>query len=119
MATVLIVDDNAELAQNLGEVLELDGVRVRLAHSGEEAMRVLEADEFQGVVTDVRMPGCDGVALLRYVKHRKPQVPVVIITAYAHERTLEDAVRAGASTVLAKPLDIDRFRTTVATLMIN
>jgi two-component system, response regulator PdtaR len=102
---VLIVDDNVDLAENLAEILSDEGFACRVADSGEAALACLSEQTFDLVVTDMKMQHMDGLALLREINQRWPQTPVVIMTAYARDRQVDDARREGAIEILAKPLD--------------
>lgn len=107
--SVLVVDDNADLADNLGELLELGGADVTVTYSAEAALDVLERRAFGLVVTDMRMPGMSGLDLLRRVREAQPGVSVLIVTAYAQDAQLDQARAAGALDILAKPVDLERF----------
>lgn len=103
---VLIVDDNVELAENLVEILEDEGLACTTAESAERALELMQSTTFSLVISDIRMAGMSGVDLLREVGLRWPETPVVLMTAYARDRVVEDAQRHGAIDVLRKPLDM-------------
>ncbi len=111
--TVLLVDDNVDLAENLRELLEDEGLTVRVAISGTDALAALDELRPDLVVTDMRMPGASGIDVLRRVRARWPEVPVVLITAWSHDRMLDEARRDGALAVLPKPLDLGHLWTVV------
>ena len=104
---VLIIDDNLEMATNLQEILEDEGVRVAVAQDGPEALSKLDENGFDLVITDIRMPGMSGIDVLKTVHQRWPRLPVIVMTAYSADATLDEAYTAGALDVLAKPVDID------------
>lgn len=104
--SVLIVDDNVDLAENICEILEEEGLEAVMAESAEQALRLMEDTSFSLVISDIRMAGMTGVELLRRVSTRWPETPVVLMTAYARDRTVQDARREGAVEVLRKPLDV-------------
>jgi two-component system response regulator HydG len=105
--TVLIIDDNMEMASNLQEILEDEGVRVEIARDGFEALDKLDTDGFELVITDIRMPGMNGVEVLKAVHERWPRLPVIVMTAYSADAIMEEAYTAGALDVLSKPVDIE------------
>jgi DNA-binding NtrC family response regulator len=105
--SVLIIDDNLEMAANLQEILEDEGVRVAVAQDGYQALSKLDENGFDLVITDIRMPGMSGIEVLKTVHQRWPRLPVIVMTAYSAEATLDEAYTAGALDVLAKPVDID------------
>lgn len=104
---VLIIDDNMDMAANLQEILEDEGVRVEIARDGYEALDKLGAGGFDLVITDVRMPGMNGVEVLKAVHERWPRLPVIVMTAYSADAILEEAYTAGALDVLSKPVNIE------------
>lgn len=81
---VLVVDDEEGIRLLYKEELEEEGYDVELASSGEEALERLEADHIDLVLLDIKMPGMDGIEVLRKVKERWRELPVILCTAYAH-----------------------------------
>jgi CheY-like chemotaxis protein len=107
---VLIVDDNEPLAENLLEILEDEGMKGQICTNGEEALsRLREDSEFDLVITDFRMPGMTGLALLRHIKDAWPHVPVILLSAYLAGDSAESARSAGALDVMRKPEDLLRL----------
>jgi DNA-binding NtrC family response regulator len=102
---VLIVDDNKDLCDMLMDIMELEGFRVTLAHDGFQALNLAEKETFDIVLMDVKMPGMDGVDTYKKFKEIAPQTPVIIITAFALEDRIKEALRQGAFAALNKPLD--------------
>ena len=80
---VLVVDDEPIARQNLAHALERDGITADVAADGEEALALLAQTAYPLVLTDLRMPGMDGLSLLREVRQRLPQTEVIVITAHA------------------------------------
>jgi two-component system response regulator AtoC len=105
MARVLLVDDEPGVLFTLTEVLEERGDEVVTASSGQVALELLEGVE--AVVTDLAMPGMDGLKLLGALHERDPALPVIVLTAHGSERTAVSAMKAGAHDYLLKPFDID------------
>jgi DNA-binding NtrC family response regulator len=105
--SILVIDDNADLAENIGEILEDLGVEVHLADNAELALARFDERQWSLVVTDVRMPGIDGLELLSRIKDRSPGTPVLVMTAYADLHTITRAHDSGALAVVNKPLDLD------------
>ena len=103
-AKVLVVDDEAVVRESY--LRTLDGVRynVRAAMNGKEALRMMEAEHFDVILLDIRMPEMDGIEVLREIKKRWPECEVVIITGYPSIETAKEAVRLGAYNYLAKPV---------------
>jgi DNA-binding NtrC family response regulator len=106
---VLVVDDNIALAENIKEILEEDGALAEVACDGPDAISRLEESTFDLVITDVRMPGMDGIDVLRTINRRWPGLPVIVMTAYSSDDALDTAYSLGALSVLFKPLKIDHI----------
>jgi DNA-binding NtrC family response regulator len=107
---VLIVDDDETVRASLGDALASAGVRVSVAAGGQEALDRMAADPVDLLLTDVRMPGVDGLELLRRVRIRAPGVDVVLMTAYDDAGVAIAAAREGARACLGKPLDLCDLR---------
>ncbi len=106
---VLVVDDDAGVRYTLREILETEGLAVEEAADGADALSRFEAHPAPLVVTDLRMPGMDGMALLRALVAR-PQPPrVVVITAHGSERQAVEAMKAGAHDYFRKPFETDEL----------
>ena len=108
-ARVLIVDDDASIRETLELHFRGAGHEVATASSAEEALARLATADPMLVITDVRMGGMDGIALLETMRARRPDVDVVVITAFEDMRTAIGAMKAGAYDYLVKPLDLDRI----------
>gem|GEM_PF-281813 len=110
---VLIVDDEVPLLKNLRRYLHSFGDRFRVltATSAEEGLAILDREEGVDVlVTDVRLPGIDGIELVRHVKADRPELPIVVMSAYGTAALRRKAKAAGALTFLEKPVDLEDLR---------
>lgn len=107
MSTVLLVDDDAGVRFALTEVLCDRGYRVIGASSGAEALASLDGVDV--VVTDLSMPGMDGLELLSRIAARAPALPVILLTAHGSENMVRIASSHGACGCLSKPFDIDEI----------
>jgi len=105
---VLIVDDDIGFRETLADILGEKGCQVSMAQDGLQALRMIERETFDVVLMDVRMPMMDGVETYKAVKKRHPQLPVIMITAYAADEHVNESLREGAYGVIYKPLDIER-----------
>jgi DNA-binding NtrC family response regulator len=101
---VLLVDDDPTVLSSLGEALGDFGVEVHTADSAEDALSRLDALAPDIVISDIRMPGMDGIGLLQVVRERAPGVDVVLMTAYDDMPTVVRAMREGAFDFLVKPI---------------
>jgi CheY-like chemotaxis protein len=102
----LVVDDDRTLARTLADILELSGWNVTQANSGTEAVNVAARQPFDVVLMDVKMPGMDGVDAFKAMKATRPDIRVILMTAYAAEERLGEARREGVLRVLSKPVDV-------------
>ncbi|MGO4735796.1 sigma-54-dependent transcriptional regulator [Bosea sp. 2KB_26] len=105
--SILVVDDEARLADVLAAALEDLGYRATAVENAREALSSLEQERFDLVLTDLRLPGMDGRALLQEVRKRWPEVPVVVITAFATVRDAVELVKEGAFDYIAKPFEME------------
>ena len=100
---LLVVDDERNMRLSLEAIMTEEGYEMRPAVSAEEALRMLEQEEFFMVITDARLTGMNGYDLLAKVKARWPDLPILMITAYATPKLAVGAIKAGAMDYLAKP----------------
>lgn len=114
MSRLLVVDDEEGVLFTLVANLELEGFEVASASNALEALAMLETTRFDLVLSDVRMPGMNGVEMFRRIRASKLDVPVVLMTGFALEAQLDTAMREGAFAVLPKLLPVDRLLTIVA-----
>jgi two-component system, NtrC family, response regulator HydG len=117
MARILIVDDEPKLGKLLIELLDGQGHDLVRAAGGTEAVLRLREQPFDLVVTDLRMPGVDGMAVLREVRERTPQADVILMTAHATTENAVEAMRQGAADYLIKPFASDEFRIRIARVL--
>jgi heterodisulfide reductase subunit A2 len=104
---VLVVDDELVVRDSIKEWLADEGFTVATAESGKEALEQLSAREFNLMLLDVKMPGMDGVEVIRRAKEMRPELPVVMMTAYATVENAVEAMKIGAMDYLMKPFDIE------------
>jgi DNA-binding NtrC family response regulator len=103
----LVADDDALSREFLAEALESSGYSVRAVADGAAALAALKADDYDLVVTDLRMPGCDGIEVLRASRQASPARPVVVLTAFGAIETAVEAMREGAADFVLKPISPD------------
>ncbi|MBW2208617.1 MAG: response regulator, partial [Deltaproteobacteria bacterium] len=104
---ILIVDDELVVRDSLKEWLEDEGFRVDMVESGTEALERLAEESFHLMLLDIKMPGMDGVEVLKRAREIHPELPVVMMTAYATVETAVEAMKIGAMDYLMKPFDPD------------
>jgi DNA-binding NtrC family response regulator len=117
LGRILVVDDEESMCQYLSILLAREGYEVVTVNSGAAALRSLEEAPCDVVLTDIQMPGMDGIQLLKGVRAVDPQTPVIIMTAYASEQTAIDAVNLGAFSYLQKHCKNDDIKIAVRNAM--
>jgi two-component system response regulator AtoC len=110
---VMVVDDDAETLALMREIVAKEGFEVETAEDAETALRRLEQWQPELLITDIHMPGMDGLALLAAVREKEPDIPVVLLTAYGSLKTAVDAIKAGAFDYLSKPFVVEDIRLVV------
>ena len=110
MKRLLIVEDKESLALMLKEAVESDGLEADLAATGKAAIdRVASGRRYFAVVTDLRLPGADGIAVLRQVRESDPECPVIVMTAFGTIENAVEAMKLGAFDFIQKPVDVDHL----------
>ncbi len=104
---ILVVDDEETIREGMRRILEAEGYRVRTSASGQAAAERIQEDDFDVVVTDLKMAGMDGIEVLKTIKILQPDVPVLIITGYSTVETAVEAMKQGAFDYIAKPFTSD------------
>jgi two-component system response regulator CpxR len=104
---VLLVDDEREFVQTLSERLLLRDMGSAVAYDGESALEMLREDEPDVMILDLKMPGIDGMEVLKRVKATQPEIEVIILTGHGNETDRETCMNLGAFAYLQKPVDID------------
>jgi DNA-binding response OmpR family regulator len=112
-AHILVVDDEGAIRYSVSKTLQRVGYNVNAASSGEEALEMLEAQPYNVVLTDIRMPGISGVELLGQIKETSPDAIVILMTGYASLGTAVEALRLGAHDYLVKPSSSQDIRESV------
>ena len=106
---VLLVDDEREFVQTLSERLIMRDMGPAVAYDGESALDLIKEDEPEVMIVDLKMPGIDGLEVLKKVKETRPDIEVIILTGHGHEEDRELCMRLGAFAYLQKPLDINEL----------
>jgi DNA-binding NtrC family response regulator len=110
---ILLIDDEAIALTNLTHVLKREGYDVTACKNGESGLEALKRGDFDLVLTDLKMPGIDGMEVLRQVQASEPDVPVIMITGHATLDSAVEAMKAGAHHYLAKPFRLAEAREVV------
>lgn len=115
--SILIVDDEERLRRALERSFCQENWQTQAAASGEKALGILQEQRVDLVITDLVMPGMDGMSLVRRIKDTLPETEVIILTAYGSPESMEEAKALGVSCYLAKPFDLAYLKTKVNELL--
>jgi two-component system response regulator PilR (NtrC family) len=110
---ILVVDDERSMREMLSILLEREGYEAVEAKNGQEALQLFEESLFDLVISDIQMPGINGIELLARIKKLAPEVPVLMITAFATAEQAVDAIKLGAFHYFTKPFNNDEIRALV------
>ncbi len=113
MAKILIVDDEEIVRTTLKRALNRDDIVVTTASLAKEALALLENEQFDLIMTDIKMPEMDGITFLKTVKSNDPEVPIIVLTGFATVEMTKDALQSGAYNFLTKPFEIEDILTIV------
>jgi two-component system response regulator HydG len=108
-ANILIVDDNLSQCKTMSLILRHKGYAVATAHDGPEAIEKAKGTSFDMLFIDIKMPHMDGVETYRRIKEIRPEAVVMMMTAYAVEDLVQQALEEGAHEIVYKPLDIEEL----------
>jgi len=116
---ILVVDDDAGIRENIADLLSTEDYHVVSAGNADEAMRVLEAEEIDLMLTDFQMPGRNGVELIEAARKANHPIPAILMTAYLYVYEQIDEERRQGITLLRKPFDADEILREVAARLGN
>ena len=111
---ILVVDDDAGIRENIADLLSSENYEVVSAANADEAMRVLESQRIDLLLTDFQMPGRNGVELIQAARRANHRVPAILMTAYLYVFEQMDERRREGVTLLRKPFDAEEILQTVA-----
>lgn len=114
MARVLVVDDEPALQETIARLLAEEGHEITTCGDGNEAKRLLADQDFDLLISDIRMTPVSGMELLKAANEVKPGLPVVMLTAYGHVDTAIEALELGAFDYIAKPFKVEKLMSVVS-----
>ena len=109
MVSILVIDDDEGMCETLCDILEVIGYQVDIANDGYQALKVVKEKKIDISLIDIKMPGINGVETFKEMKKLSPETYVIMMTAYAVEDLIEEAIQEGISTILYKPLNIEEI----------
>ncbi len=107
---ILVVDDNLDLLHMMKNLLELAGYAVLVADNIAKAMAIASTVKISAALLDLSMPGCDDFELLKMIKKILPDLPVIMVTGYQQEASMQRAIDLGAWDYVTKPVDFDYLK---------
>jgi DNA-binding NtrC family response regulator len=110
---VLVVDDEEALRYLLSTELSAEGYEVDTAGDGDEAIEAIKKSDYDVVLLDIKMPRVDGFEVLKFIKQNKPEIKVIMLTAYADVKNAIEALKLGASDFVSKPYDLEDILTSI------
>ena len=110
---ILLVDDEREFVQTLSERLLMRDMGSAVAYDGESALEVVREDEPDVMILDLKMPGIDGIEVLRRVKATQPEIEVIILTGHGSDADRTTCLELGAFAYLQKPVDVEELGETI------
>ncbi len=113
MPSILVIDDEAAIRETLREILEYEKYEVTLAEDGAKGLQLLQKNSYDVVLSDVKMPGIDGMELLDRVQALAPDVPMVMISGHGTVEMAIEATKKGAFDFITKPPDLNRLLITL------
>jgi two-component system response regulator (stage 0 sporulation protein F) len=117
--TILVVDDNPEIRNLLLSFLEKRSYKVFLASSGEEALMKINIERPQIALLDIRMPGMDGIMVIKQIKQLDKSIKVVMLTSAGEEHIMQEAKNAGACDYLIKPCDLNKLEILIESILLQ
>jgi DNA-binding response OmpR family regulator len=109
----MIIEDDKEMRSLLKDFLEEEGFETDSASNGVDALQVLSKDHFDLVITDIRMPGLTGLDILPRMRRLKPEIPIIVMTAYGSDDVRRRSLERGATIYLEKPIHLSKLRTVI------
>jgi DNA-binding NtrC family response regulator len=116
---ILVIDDESIVRTSCSRSLTPEGYEVKLSQNGADAMKMLEEESFDLVLTDLKMPDIDGIEVLKMIKQRWPQTEVIVVTGYQTVDTAVKSIKLGAFDYLEKPFTPDSLIAAVNNAMAN
>jgi two-component system response regulator PilR (NtrC family) len=114
MENILIIDDEKSLLDLLSVVLKKEGYRVKTCLAPSKVFDILQNEELDLLICDIKLPQISGMEILKYVRENRPEVPVIMITAYGSLKQAVEALKAGAIDYILKPFDVDELKIIIA-----
>lgn len=119
MRHVLLVDDDEFVLEVIRDMLEMAGYRVTALHDSTEALKLIKKESFDLVLTDLRMPGANGLVIAKATSERQPHIPVILFSGWAADHDGKDLAGKGVDLLLAKPIAMDALLKSIESLLVD
>ena len=113
MQKIMLVDNEASILSVLSTVLKVEGYEIRSSREVEKAMDIIRDEDFDLLISDIRMTPLSGMDLLKWVRNEKPDISVIMLTAYGSVETAIEAMKLGAFDYVTKPFKVDELLITI------
>jgi DNA-binding NtrC family response regulator len=116
--SLLVIDDEKLVRWTIQQIMGKENFRVVSASDGDEAMELIKQNRFDVIITDLVMPGRDGIDVAKWIKKLHPETKVIMITAYGYSLDKDEARKAGISFFLDKPFQVDEVKRAVSQVLL-
>jgi DNA-binding response OmpR family regulator len=116
---ILVAEDDRNIAKLIKEIIERKGNSAVIALDGDEAFKVFSSVKFDLIITDLKMPKIDGMNLIKMVRERDKDIPIIIITAYGSDKNRVLAENFGVTKILSKPCSIVEIAQAIETSLVS
>jgi len=106
---ILIIDDEVDICRGCQRIFEAKGCTIKMAFSGKEGLDRTGKEEFDIIITDLKMPDISGIEVIKKIKQKKPDQPIIMITGYATVDTAVEAMKLGVEEYISKPFKPDEI----------
>ena len=117
MSRILVIDDERSIRNTLKDILEYEKYEVDLAENGSEGLEMVEKNDYDTILCDIKMHGMDGIEVLEKISSQIPDIPVVMISGHGNIDTAVESIKKGAYDFIEKPLDLNRLLITIRNAM--
>ena len=117
MSKILVIDDERSIRNTLKDILEYENYQVDLAEEGQQALTLLEKNDYDIILCDIKMPGLDGIEVLEKIETTRADMPVIMISGHGNIDTAVESIKKGAFDFIEKPLDLNRLLITIKNAM--
>ncbi len=113
MPSILIIDDEKSIRRSLSEILSYEKYTIEMTENAIEALKLLEANEYDAILCDIKMPEMDGIEALPKMLELRPDTPVIMLSGHGNIDTAVEAIKLGAFDFIEKPVDLNRLLITL------